>query len=394
MIKLTCSQLLKPRFWIQNPLVGWPVWNCLCTIVIIAGLFLVAAGMCSAFLPGDCFAQQKDEKTQGENLVVARQAEIIPVPFVTLRNRTRSSDPSQYFGGKRGQMHAGICNVSLSPLWMLDEIADAAPFYIPDEKIDLVDIKEIQLEQLSRDIGSFPKKNNGNIVIYIHGYNVDFEKGCKRSAIFQRALGLGDRLILFSWPADGKMLKYTWDEADLEWSVPHMARFFEEVGKWTGSGNLDIVAHSLGARGALQALVRMAYRERVAPVLKELVFIAPDIDADVFRQELPLIQKMASRITVYASENDKPLKLSHEVHGAPRLGEAGDYLTVLKGVKTIDISNISHRRYSGHLYHLFTPEVIADLTRLLHTGEPTRNRPALQPESRNGLPYWRMVSAE
>ena len=64
------------------------------------------------------------------------------------------------------------------------------------------------------------KGDNGNVVIYIHGYKIDFEKSCRRSAVFQRALGLQDRLLLFSWPADGNMLKYTWDEADLIWSVP------------------------------------------------------------------------------------------------------------------------------------------------------------------------------
>lgn len=312
---------MKPSFWIQNLSGGWPIWNCNTTIVILTGLFLVVASMCSVFLAGDCFAQAGDENTQEEDLIVARQAEIIPIPFITLRDRTQSSEPSEYFGGNRGQMRAGICNVSLSPLWGLNEIADAAPFYIPDKTIDLVDIEEIQFENLSRDIKSFSKKNNGN-------------------------------------------------------------------------GKLDIVAHSLGSRGVLQALVRMAYRERVAPVLTELVFIAPDIDADIFRQELPLVQQMASRITVYASENDKPLKLSHEVHGYPRLDEAGDYLTVLEGVDTIDISNISNRRYSGHLYHLFDPEVIGDLTQLLHTGEPAHRRPALQSDNRNGLPYWRMVPDE
>ena len=348
--------------------------------------------MCTAFLTGDCFAQPRDENSQGEDLIVARQAEIIPVYFITIRNKTQSLDPMERFGGSRGQMRAGASSVAFSPIWGLEDIAESVPFYIPDEKIKLTDIREIPLEHFFNAIGLFSPSDNGNVVLYIHGYNIDFEKGCRRSAIFQRALGLGNRLILFSWPADGKMMKYTWDEADLEWSVPHLVRYFEEAGKKAGNGKLDVVAHSLGSRGVLQALVRMAYRERVAPLLNELIFIAPDIDADVFRQELPLLQKMANRITVYASENDKPLKLSHEVHGYPRLGEAGDYLTVIEGVETIDISSISNRNYSGHLYHLFNPEVIEDLTRLLHSGEPASRRPGLQSSNRSGLQYWRMVS--
>ena len=58
-----------------------------------------------------------------------------------------------------------------------------------------------------------------------------------------------------------------------------------------GKGKVDVVAHSLGARGAVQALARMAYRESAASILNELVLIAPDIDTDIFRQELPLVRK-------------------------------------------------------------------------------------------------------
>ena len=321
---------------------------------------------------------------------MVRQATSIPVPYVTLRNRTENSKLSEYFGGTRGQLRAGICTVSLSSIWGLDEIAESVPFYIPDETIKLTDLQEIELDQLFSEIAQFPQKNNGNIVIYIHGYNIDFEKSCRRSALFQRALGLQDRLLLFSWPSDGNMLKYTWDEADLVWSVPHIAQFIKEVVKRAGNRKVDVVAHSLGARGAVQALARLAYNKPATAILNELVLIAPDIDTDIFRQELPVIKSSVNRVTVYVSENDKALRLSHEVHGYPRLGEAGDNLTVLEGVETIDISNINNRRISGHLYHLFSPEVIEDLTQLLHTGEAASRRPLLKAAKHDDLPYWQM----
>ena len=55
--------------------------------------------------------------------IVERQATSIAVPYVTLRNRTNSTVPSEYYGESRGQLHAGICTVSFSPIWGLDEIA-------------------------------------------------------------------------------------------------------------------------------------------------------------------------------------------------------------------------------------------------------------------------------
>lgn len=331
-------------------------------------------------------AEGKEKKKDAE----ARTEDHVSVSFVTLRNRSESSDPADYFGGTRGEPRAGICTVAFSPIRGLGEIAEAAPFYIPSENVDLTDVRETPLEDFFSSVKSFLKSDGGNIVIYIHGYKIDFEKSCRRSAVLQRALGLRDRLLLFSWPADDNMLKYTWDESDLIWSVPYLTETIDEIVRRVGKGRVDVVAHSLGARGAVQALARMAYRESAAYVLNELVLIAPDIDTDIFRQELPLVKKTASRITVYASDKDKPLKLSHEVHGYPRLGMAGEYLTVFEGVETVDISLVGTRRFSGHIYHLFNPEVIEDLKQLLHTGKPAGQRSGLQYIDNKGMPYWRL----
>ena len=321
--------------------------------------------------------------------LMERMPKEVSVPFVTLRNRTGETEPSNYYGGSRGSLEAGFCTVSFSPIWGLEDIAGAVPFYIPDEKIELVGVQEFSLADLGNDIALLPEKNHGNLVLYIHGYNIDFEKSCRRGALLQRSLGLKERLLLFSWPADGSMLKYTWDEADLLWSVPHIANFLEKAVSTAGNaGRVDVVAHSLGARGIVQALIRLSYRTSDKLILNELVLIAPDIDTDIFRQDLKQLKNVVRRITVYVSDNDRALKLSQEVHGYPRLGQAGEELTIFEEVETIDISGINLRRFSGHIYHLFNPEVIEDLTELLTTGESAVHRSRLKITQKEGLQYW------
>lgn len=356
--------------------------NNIFVLIIIA----VAIGICcsSAIASG----AEQSNLIQGEMNAVERKGEEVSVPFVTLRNRTGDTEPSSYYGGSRGILEAGFCTVMFSPIWGLEDIAETIPFYIPDEKIELVDIEEASLEELGREIKSLPDKEHGNLVLYIHGYNIDFEKSCRRGALLKRALGLKERLLLFSWPADGNMLKYTWDEADLVWSVPHIARFLEQVISDTGEGKVDVVAHSLGARGIVQALVPLSYRTNDRLILNELVLIAPDIDTDIFRQELDQLKRVVRRITVYVSENDKALKLSQEVHGYPRLGQAGEHLAIFDEVESIDISAIGTRRFSGHIYHLFNPEVIDDLTELLKTGKSAAQRSRLKAARKEGLQYW------
>lgn len=173
-----------------------------------------------------------------------------------------------------------------------------------------------------------------------------------------------------------------------------MADFFEDLVGKSGYGRTNIVAHSLGARGAVQALTRLAYQKHDRPLLDELVLIAPDIDTDIFRHDLPLLKQVVNRITIYVSENDKALKLSREVHGYPRLGEAGDALTVFEGVDTIDISLLSLQRLSGHVYHLSNKEVIDDLELLMHSKYPADKRPRLEKINRNGAVYWQLLPDE
>ena len=316
--------------------------------------------------------------------------EQVDVFYLTLRNQTEGKFSTQYYGGQRDQLRAGICSLEFKSIWGLTDIADAMPFYIPDESKKLKEVSEWSEYRFWKEIRAFNKSNEGNIVLYIHGYNIGFEKSCRRAAMFQRSLNLHDRMILFSWPADGNFLKYTYDEADLVWSVPYLINILDGIVKRVGNDKLDVVAHSLGARGVVQALARMACVSPSAALLNELVLVTPDIDAEIFKNDLPILLKAAKRITLYVSENDKALALSHEIHGYPRLGEAGENLTILEGIDTIDISASGKRRLSGHIYHIFNPAVIDDLTVLLETGKPASARPDLQASSWNGIPFWRM----
>jgi len=114
-----------------------------------------------------------------------QKVEKVSVPFVTLRNRTGEIEPANFYGGSRGKLEAGFCTVAFSPIWGLEDIAQSIPFYIPDEKIELVTIQEASLTELGQKIKSRPDKDQGNLVLYIHGYNIDFEKSCRRGALLK-----------------------------------------------------------------------------------------------------------------------------------------------------------------------------------------------------------------
>ena len=125
------------------------------------------------------------------------------------------------------------------------------------------------------------------------------------------------------------------------------------------------------------------------PLFNQVVLLAPDIDAGIFKQYLAEIRPLARNITVYVSGNDRPLALSRKVHGYPRLGASGPHLDGLAGVGIIDLSDIPVRYPSGHVYHLYHDAVVNDLDQILNDGKPASQRSNLKQTGEN---YWQLQS--
>jgi esterase/lipase superfamily enzyme len=198
---------------------------------------------------------------------------------------------------------------------------------------------------------------------------------------------------MFSWPSNGLPADYLRDQADLEWSVPFLARVLARLGDRVGPGNVQVLAHSLGSRGVFFALERLSAELDERPLIGRLVLLAPDFDSQTFVDLLPEIAPLTGGITLYASSNDTPLKVSRRLSGYPRLGEAGEFLTVVEGVETIDVSPAGRYQILGHEYFYFHPLVAADLVALLSAGSGAEERSALRSRTRDGVRYWEIVGS-
>lgn len=308
------------------------------------------------------------------------------VPFLSLRNITGSERASEFFGDRRDTLRAGYCELSRSPINSLKFIKQKADFYIPDEVVKLDAVRLLPVENFWSNMKNTLAGQSP--VLYVHGFFISFNRGCRRASLLQDSLGLEGRLVLFSWPTDGVIFNYTLDESDLYWSVDPLQGVLFDMADRFGEGKINVVAHSLGARGVMLALVRLAQTQRAdKPLLNQVILVAPDIDTGIFEQYLPVIRPLAHNITVYVSGNDSPLALSKQVHGYPRLGEAGEHLKGLRGIEIIDISDIPVRVPSGHLYHLYHNIVIEDLDQLINKGMPASRRRNLE---RDGEYLWRL----
>ncbi len=331
---------------------------------------------------------QADSSGQGDVQVISsNNSTKETVLYYTLRNHTGEKTVDGYYGDLRDRPRTGLCEVIISPTGY-ENITSRLPFYVSDTNQEVETIKEFSERKFWQAFEQAAAESKQNkIVLFVHGYNINFAKGCSRAAVFQQTLNDHTRLLLFSWPSDGALVSYTRDEADIQWSQSSLEKVIRKLAEIYGPERVNIVAHSLGARGVYRVL-QLISRGEPEKQVNELVFLAPDIDAEVFRSAFSDIRKMAHRITLYSSENDQPLRLSNEVHGASRLGEAGENLVVLKGMDTIDVSVSGGREMTGHLYHLYNDTVRSDIGRLLSDGKTASLRKNMKKLRKNGLPYW------
>ncbi|MCK0149459.1 alpha/beta hydrolase [Marivita sp. S6314] len=307
------------------------------------------------------------------------------VSYLTQRDRSGSPDPETFYNGERGaEIAAGFCAIEDQSLDFLSSVAEAAPFRIPDEILKLHSVQESDVRTVFD--GLVASSAGAAPTLYTHGFFIDFEKGCRRATVFQENANLVGRFLWFSWPSNGELTNYTHDEADLHWSVPDLANAIARLDATFGKGQFNIAGHSMGGRGMALALYDVAVRHPDVRV-GHVALLAPDIDFGLFARLVPRIRPIVKSLTIYVAEADRPLALSEQVHGYPRLGQAGNDVGVLDGVEVIDLSDLPVRSPSGHLYHIYNTEVGDDLNQLLNSDLLAGDRRNLV---RTGDNLWRL----
>jgi esterase/lipase superfamily enzyme len=261
-------------------------------------------------------------------------------------------------------------------------------FFVPTDVMEIESVSTLERGAFDHEIG---KRGDGPIVLFVHGYAYGFPRTCRVGAELQRMIGDDATIVMFSWPSDGNPADYVADRSDIEWSVPQLAGLIDDLMSSGAPTRLALLAHSMGARGVLAALDELSLADKPPPYADHLVLLAPDVDAARFRERYPRLERQVRQVTLYASSKDAPLLVSQTLNGHPRLGQAGDDLTVIDGMTTIDVSPLGRYHPSGHEYFFYHPIAAEDLIEsLLHATPPERRRHARE-RTLDGKRYWVLV---
>jgi esterase/lipase superfamily enzyme len=315
------------------------------------------------------------------------------VLFATDRAATGSATPAAFFGARRGELQFGVAEVSLpadhergeleAPVWWKFEFRPDARKHVvllsvsTHERADFVALA-------GSAVARSPRRE---ALVFIHGYNVSFESGARRTAQIAHDLRFAGAPILYSWPSTSAALRYTEDETNARWTVSHFDAFLKMVLTELGADAVHIIAHSMGNRVLTESLKVLQVPEDAAK-MRQVVLAAPDIDADTFEDLSREFRTRAERFTLYASSRDLALKASKLVHGYPRAGDSTPDVLIVDGVDTIDASRVD-TNLLGHSYVGDSSSILADVYNLLESGQPPAERRFhLEPRQRTGRQYW------
>ncbi|MEG1654839.1 MAG: alpha/beta hydrolase, partial [Hafnia sp.] len=125
--------------------------------------------------------------------------------------------------------------------------------------------------------------------------------------------------------------------------------------------------------------------------IKEIILAAPDIDSDVFTDEIiPGIESAKWPVTMYASNKDLALLASKTYHDFPRAGYISNTLTVMPGLETVDASLIK-TDLLNHSYYGDSTTLIYDIYNIINTGARANQRQKLTEISDANGVYWRFT---
>ena len=211
-----------------------------------------------------------------------------------------------------------------------------------------------------------------NILVFVHGFNTSFEDAAVRAAQIAADLNFDGTVVLFSWPSAASVTSYVRDQQAARNAGFHLLRLLRGTLVAAQPDHIELLGHSMGSETIAKAL-SLAPSGDSLPKFDQVVFAAPDLDRRVFGREiLPRLETRATRVTLYASNDDDALRASRAVNGVWRLGLGGDSLVVIKGMDTIDATRV---RADAIGHTLFGNQAfLADLSALFAEGKSPAER--------------------
>ncbi|WP_110032843.1 alpha/beta hydrolase [Hoeflea marina] len=219
--------------------------------------------------------------------------------------------------------------------------------------------------------------SSGRLLVFVHGFNNRYEKAVYRFAQIAHDSGTGAAPLLFTWPSRGSVFAYGYDKESTNYSRTALESVLAAAAGAGEVKDITVLAHSMGTWLTIESLRQMAIRDgRIPPKISNVILAAPDLDIDVFRQQLADMGPDRPKFTVFVSRDDRALTVSRRISGnIDRLGQVDindpkiRQLLEAEGITVLDLSKLRVGDKLNHSKFAESPEVVRLLGERLIAGQ-------------------------
>ncbi|CUH53112.1 alpha/beta hydrolase [Shimia marina] len=226
-------------------------------------------------------------------------------------------------------------------------------------------------------------------VIYVHGYNVDFEYPTLISQELQHFLGYKGAFISYNWAATPRRTAYFKDLETANATRKNLRVLIEFLAQETDVRRIHLIGYSAGSRLAFEATYQLALKHKSNPSnakLGQVILVGSDLDRTYFAEAIgDGLLDIMDHLSIYMSSSDSALGMSRLVFGRHRLGQIGDNseesralehrLIDVPKVSLIDVTDAPGAALgNGHWYFRSSPWTSSDIFLSLLKGSPPAKR--------------------
>ena len=220
-------------------------------------------------------------------------------------------------------------------------------------------------EKLLRD-------SNRDILVFVHGFNNDFEFATRRAAQFAYDTGFEGLAVLFSWPSAGEGPHgYFADAEEQKRACPLFVEFLGLIAKAMSAEDphrqIHVVAHSMGAELLFSALTSCAYvPHSFEGNVSQVLLAAPDIDTSNFRSFSNNFIDNVKNVTIYEAANDWALRAATFARWfRPRLGLGDEERFIFPRIDIIDATDVPITGLYRHAYVFQSKYIVEDAAEII-----------------------------
>lgn len=315
-------------------------------------------------------------------------------------DRTPGAQPGEFGDGRNGKLTLGLARVTIPPNHTPGVVERPAKVFVfklnedAEKHLTLAGPpKVLTRAEFVKQAAKAPK----GALLFVHGYNTDFDGGLYRTAQLAHDLNFKGYAFHYSWPSKGSAFAYDFDNDSEHQAKQYFTEYLRVLINEAKVQELTIIVHSKGNDMVLSALseINASSRPLKPSSLNQLVLASPDVDSSYAKQLLANLAGKFSRITLYANDRDIPLNLSKaKAGGVPRAGQlmSDGRPIVIPGVDSID-ATAADMDWGGlnHNAYVFDDRLRADLQGVVAgKGPPEMRTNYLQRIVEPGRVFWRL----